>query len=238
LTVGPPDVPGPRYLPRGQAFGDDIGAAELAVLEGWRLATASLPESMRPPGVAVRARGLTGPSGARRLALASAQALVVFIDEIDALRDDVLVSVLRQLRWGYAQRPDRFPWSLALVGLRDVRDYEIATRDDDRLGTASPFNIKAESLTLAGFSRDEVAELYSQHTAQTGQAFDPAAIDRAQGVATFQNAATKTRSGLRRHPRTTPTFNPATPSAMRCVPIFTSGSATSDSTRIEFDVGL
>jgi Cdc6-like AAA superfamily ATPase len=35
--------------------------------------------------------------------------LVLFIDEIDALIGDVLVSVLRQLRAGYADRPDFSP---------------------------------------------------------------------------------------------------------------------------------
>jgi hypothetical protein len=46
------------------------------------------------------------------------------------------------------------------------------------MGTASPFNIKSDSLTLRNFSRDEVAELYGQHTADTGQVFEPEAIDR------------------------------------------------------------
>ena len=39
------------------------------------------------------------------------------------------------------------------------------------LGTSSPFNIKVESLTLPNFTADEVAELYGQHTADTGQLF-------------------------------------------------------------------
>jgi hypothetical protein len=42
-----------------------------------------------------------------------------------------------------------------------------------RLGTASPFNIKVRSLTLRDFTADEVAELYAQHTADTGQVFTP-----------------------------------------------------------------
>jgi hypothetical protein len=61
-----------------------------------------------------------------------------------------------------------------LVGLRDVRDYRIRLRSDaDSLGTSSPFNIKVESLLLRNFTADEVAELYDQHTAETGQIFTP-----------------------------------------------------------------
>ncbi|RME27626.1 MAG: hypothetical protein D6798_04145, partial [Deltaproteobacteria bacterium] len=43
----------------------------------------------------------------------------------------------------------------------------------------SPFNIKAESLTLRNFDRDEIAELYAQHTDDTGQPFTDDAVDRA-----------------------------------------------------------
>jgi hypothetical protein len=85
---------------------------------------------------------------------------VLFLDEIDALFDDTLLSVLRQLRPGYSRRPTSFPQSVALIGLRDVRG-----------GPSSSFNIKAESLTLRNFTADEVAELYDQHTAETGQLF-------------------------------------------------------------------
>jgi hypothetical protein len=103
----------------------------------------------------------------------------LFIDEIDALRDDALLSMLRQLRAGHPQRPRAFPWSLALIGLRDVRDYKIASGGSSHLGTPSPFNILTKSLTLRAFTRDEVAELYGQHTAETGQPFESAAVDRA-----------------------------------------------------------
>ena len=109
-------------------------------------------------------------------AKAAPRPLVVFLDEIDALRDDALISVLRQIRAGVSMRPQHFPWSLALIGLRDVRDYKVASGGDGRLGTASPFNIKAESLTLRNFSQAEVAELYGQHTTETGQVFLPDAL--------------------------------------------------------------
>ena len=48
--------------------------------------------------------------------------LVVLIDEIDTLIGDALVSVLRQLRAGYDQRPERFPQSVDIVrGSTDPR---------------------------------------------------------------------------------------------------------------------
>ena len=51
--------------------------------------------------------------------------LVLLVDEIDAMVADSLVSVLRQLRTGYVRRPDGFPQSVVLCGVRDVRDYRI-----------------------------------------------------------------------------------------------------------------
>ena len=111
-----------------------------------------------------------------RWARKSDRPVVLFLDEIDALRDETLLSVLRQLRSGYSGRPGGFPQSVALIGLRDVRDYRAHLRaDTESLGTSSPFNIKVESLTLRNFTAEEVSELYAQHTADTGQIFRPEA---------------------------------------------------------------
>jgi hypothetical protein len=101
-----------------------------------------------------------------------AKPLVLFIDEIDALVGDVLVSVLRQLRTGYTDRPRSFPISVMLCGVRDVRDYRIRQSDGEIITGGSCFNIKAESLRLGDFSQDEIRELYEQHTEATGQTFD------------------------------------------------------------------
>lgn len=115
-----------------------------------------------------------------RWAASNPKPIVLLIDEIDALQGDVLISVLRQLRAGYIARPNPFPQSIMLVGLRDVRDYRIKLRDEtESLGQISPFNIKLESLTLRNFTRDEVEELYVQHTDDTGQVFETAACDLA-----------------------------------------------------------
>ncbi len=99
---------------------------------------------------------------------AAPRPLVLLIDEIDTLTGDSLLSVLQQLRSGYPDRPERFPQSVVLCGLRDVRDYRMGA-------TGSPFNIAAESLRLGDFSRAETLALLAQHTAETGQPFLPEA---------------------------------------------------------------
>ena len=104
--------------------------------------------------------------------------VVLFLDEADSLAGPVLISLLRQLRDGYTARPRPFPQSVALVGLKDIRDYRIQVRSEtETLGTSSPFNIKVESLTMGNFSREEVARLLRQHTEEAGQPFEPDAMD-------------------------------------------------------------
>jgi hypothetical protein len=167
-------------MEQGAPFPDDPGAAELAILDSWRSwATAWLPPELAPPPWPDAPPGGRIGAALRAWAEAAPRPLVVFLDEIDALQDTTLLSVLRQIRAGYPTRPGHFPASLALIGLRDVRDYKVASGSNGRLGTASPFNIKAESLTLRNFTRDEVEALYAQHTAETGQVFLPGAADRA-----------------------------------------------------------
>ena len=51
--------------------------------------------------------------------------MVLLIDEIDALLGDTLIAVLWQLRAGYANRLARFPQTVILCGVRDVRDYRV-----------------------------------------------------------------------------------------------------------------
>lgn len=100
--------------------------------------------------------------------------IVLLVDEADSLMDELFLALLRQLRAGFEARPQGFPHALALVGLRDVRDYQIRLRpDSSRLGTGSPFNIKTESLFMDGFTAAEVNALLDQHTAETGQMFPP-----------------------------------------------------------------
>lgn len=109
-----------------------------------------------------------------KLSEALPKPLVLIIDEIDALVGDSLVSVLRQIRSGYENRPGHFPNTIILCGVRDVRDYRIQTTGKDIVTGGSAFNIKSKSLHLGNFTPEEVHELYIQHTAETGQCFDEA----------------------------------------------------------------
>ena len=113
-----------------------------------------------------------------RWSAATPKPLVLLIDEIDALVGDSLLSVLRQLRAGYVRRPRAFPQSVVLCGVRDVRDYRIqSTTENAIIAGGSAFNIKARSLRLGDFSREEVSTLLGQHTEETGQAFTAEAVE-------------------------------------------------------------
>ena len=98
--------------------------------------------------------------------------IVLMLDEADSLVGDTLISLLRQIRAGYSQRPQSFPHSIILCGVRDVRDYRIETSHQETITGGSAFNIKAESIRMGNFTSDEIRELFSQHTSDTGQAFD------------------------------------------------------------------
>ncbi|MCF7976779.1 MAG: ATP-binding protein [Chromatiaceae bacterium] len=110
---------------------------------------------------------------------ADSQPLVLLLDEVDTLVGDTLISLLRQLRAGYPQRPNHFPHTVVLCGVRDLRDYRIHSSAEQAIITGgSAFNIKAKSLRLGDFSRAEVQTLLGEHTAETGQAFTPQALER------------------------------------------------------------
>jgi hypothetical protein len=112
-----------------------------------------------------------------RFCRASELPLVLVLDEIDALVGDTLISVLRQIRSGYPQRPGQFPSSIVLCGVRDVRDYRIHSGSGKEIITGgSAFNIKAKSLRMGDFVKEEVGLLMAQHTDETGQSFTPDAV--------------------------------------------------------------
>ena len=160
----------------GRAAGDNYGAAQR--------------ESSRRSGngpsshcrrAAPAARGRTSPtesaeSRAHGVGSSLPAPLVLFFDEIDALRGQSLISVLSQLRAGYNERPppSRPRWCCAGCAT-SATTRPPSGGDPARLGTASPFNIKLKSLRLGDFTPDEVSELYAQHTAETGQEFTPSA---------------------------------------------------------------
>ena len=115
----------------------------------------------RGPGVALRV-------ALREWTASDPKPLVLLLDEVDSLSGPPLLSLLDQLRAGYDTRPARFPHSVAVCGLRNVRDY-LTPR-------ASPFNIVAKSLRLGDFSETEVRDLLGQHTEATGQRFTEEAV--------------------------------------------------------------
>ena len=165
-----------------QAAGDDAPAGITAVLGDIHERARALPPELQPPDLAefreidplVRLYAYL-----HRWAERSPRPLVLFLDEIDALLGTTLISVLRQLRSGFPERPRAFPQSVVLIGLRDVRDYRIEkSKDAPALGTSSPFNIKVESLTLRDFTAAEVAALCQQHQEATGQIFTAGALAR------------------------------------------------------------
>jgi hypothetical protein len=180
----------------GSPLSYDVQKAEVAILGSWKRAAAAwLPEALQPPDWSDLEAGQRIGGALQRWATHSERSLVIFIDEIDSLQNETLLSVLRQLRDGYPTRPKSFPQSVGLIGLRDVRDYKVASGGSDRLNTASPFNIKVKSLTLRDFNLEEVAALYEQHTSDTGQQFTPEAIAHAfyltQGQPWLVNALAK-----------------------------------------------
>lgn len=104
--------------------------------------------------------------------------IVLCLDEADSLVGNGLLSILRQLRAGYPDRPAAFPQSVILCGLRDLDEYRIEwPGGQHRLTSGSPFNIKAESFRLGDFTLGEIRSLYSQHTEETGQAFAPGVVE-------------------------------------------------------------
>jgi AAA+ ATPase superfamily predicted ATPase len=66
--------------------------------------------------------------------------LIIFFDEADCLSENTLLSFLRQLRNGFVNRSIApFPISVALVGMRNIRDYKAKIRENkESLGTTSP----------------------------------------------------------------------------------------------------
>ena len=102
----------------------------------------------------------------------SSRPTVLILDEVDALVGDTLISLLRQLRSGYPNRPTRFPQSIILCGVRDIKDYRIHSSKENTVITGgSAFNVKAESLRMGDFILQEVDTLLQAHTQETGQIF-------------------------------------------------------------------
>ncbi|MDR3341292.1 MAG: ATP-binding protein, partial [Treponema sp.] len=110
--------------------------------------------------------------------LVAPRPLIVLFDEVDVLQGDPLISFLRQLRGGFAGRGvGKFPVSIALVGMRDLKDYITAAKDGVPVNPGSPFNIKADSAFLGNFSKNDIGRLFAQRTSETGQQITPEALE-------------------------------------------------------------
>ena len=101
--------------------------------------------------------------------------LVLLVDEIDSLVGDTLLSVLRQIRAGYTDRPRGFPHSIVLCGVHDIKDYRMRSSTGELIAGGSPFNIAAKPVRLADFTEAQTSALMQQHTDETDQPFTPAA---------------------------------------------------------------
>jgi len=165
----------------------DVAAAMPVILEIFDQALERTHGALARPDAAELEAALRQPATALarylgRLAALDARPLVLLCDEVDGLVGAAMVSFLTQLRAGYIGRSEApFPASVVLVGQRQVRDYVLGAADRRALswlGTTSPFNVTAEATTLGGFGEAEVAELLGQHTAETGQRFEPGAVRR------------------------------------------------------------
>ena len=156
------------------------------VARGVRAILGSLAENAQelgddyPGGVWQDVLASMGPESALNVLLArwcraDPTPLVLLVDEIDSLVGDTLLSVLRQLRAGYQRRPEAFPQSVVLCGVRDIRDYRIRSSTGEVIAGGSPFNVAAKSLRMGDFTEAETRTLMAQHTEETGQRFSAAA---------------------------------------------------------------
>ncbi|MDR3247873.1 MAG: PD-(D/E)XK nuclease domain-containing protein [Treponema sp.] len=110
--------------------------------------------------------------------LVAPRPLIVLFDEVDVLQGEPLVSFLRQLRGGFAGRgAGIFPISIALVGMRDLKDYITAAKGGVQVNPGSPFNVKSDSASISNFQKEEVIKLFAQRTAETGQQITTEALD-------------------------------------------------------------
>jgi hypothetical protein len=166
-------------LEGSQGVGEVAEAEALWLRALHRAGRRALPPTWAPPDPSDALAGTPGDRlGAYLCAWAEALSvpLVLLLDEADGVAGAALVSLLRQLREGFMDRGvGRFPTSVALIGMRDLRDYVALSKDGRSIHPGSPFNINAGSITLRNFNAAEVVALLGQHEAETGQPFLPEA---------------------------------------------------------------
>jgi hypothetical protein len=129
----------------GQASRNNKEEALTSIIRQLKLRSDELldPEKLNQ----IEKEALSGESGMalnefiQGLCKLSPKPLILLIDEIDSLIGDTLISVLRQLRSGYDIRPERFPQSIVLCGVVDIKDYKIHRSDGEIITGGSCFNI-------------------------------------------------------------------------------------------------
>jgi hypothetical protein len=165
-------------IERCQGF-DDPAVTSVAIARALvESARKLLPAAQVPPLLEAEPASLLIEMLSNWAAIVAPKPLVVLFDEVDTLSDQPMISFLRQLRSGFATRDiGTFPVSVALVGMRDLRDYLIKSKDGVPMNPGSPFNIKEDSASLSNFTRENVYALISQHEFEKGQSFDQAAVD-------------------------------------------------------------
>ncbi len=159
---------------------EDFERAEPLWLRALHRASEDLPAAMQAP---VPTTFDAGPAGnrlsdyLRAWAASISVPLVLLLDEADLVTGHAMVSLLRQLRDGFLDRGvGKFPTSVALIGRRAMPDYLVQAKDGRFVNPGSPFNLMAAWVTIRSYNSQEVAELLGQHTAETGQRFEPDAI--------------------------------------------------------------
>ncbi len=95
--------------------------------------------------------------------------VLLFIDEFDGIPKDAVSGFLNSLRHIYLSDDLHCPYSVGIVGVKSI-----AQLNYDR--SISPFNIQ-DDFSLQNFSLEQVSELLSQYTEETGQHFAPEVIE-------------------------------------------------------------
>ncbi|NEQ96580.1 MAG: ATP-binding protein [Cyanothece sp. SIO2G6] len=158
--------------------------AEDAFLYELQQSARVLPESLRPPQWEYQVPGQRIRAALVAWAEACPRPLVIFIDDVDTLDERPLLSLLRQIAGGFAQRPHHFPQSIGFVGLREVDQLPLPWgRRTNRQEWMTPgglfHGMKGASFALKTFTVEDVANVYQKHTKATGQLFTLEAVDRA-----------------------------------------------------------
>ena len=97
------------------------------------------------------------------------QKVVIIIDEFDGIPQTVLSDFLHSLRNIYLSDQNRCPHSVGIAGVKSIAQLNYD-------GSVSPFNIQDEFF-LRNFTLQQVQELITQYTDETGQVFSPDVVE-------------------------------------------------------------